>query len=208
MAPIQSITTTTNLFLMELVHRSSFTLLVWTHSSASHMTTVLQSTFSSSRRCWFTTVTCTQDISSPTAAAPPHLAALHPSAASGYGCQTIRYAKPTCTRCCLPTLTCSFTREYEGLASLCPQSLNDFCLSSHTVTLDVAGDSTVTNRWLCEHDTREESHPRVVLGCSVMCCGHLACCSAPEEEPFNPKDNETAGFLSYLLSVSYFFFDM
>lgn len=85
---------------------------------------VLQSTFSSSRRCWFTTVTCTQDISSPTAAVPPHLAALRPSAASGCGCQTIRYAKPACTRCCLPTLTCSFTREFEGLASLCSQSSN------------------------------------------------------------------------------------
>lgn len=82
---------------------------------------VLQSTFSSSWLCLFTMATCTRDILSPTAAAPPRPAALHSSAPSGCGCQTTRCAKPACTRCCLPTLTCSFMREFEGSASPCHQ---------------------------------------------------------------------------------------
>ena len=85
---------------------------------------VLQNTFSSSRPCWFTTVTCTQDISSRTAAAPPRSAAPPPSAPSGSGCRTTRCEKPACTRCCLPTLTCSSTRECGGWTSLCAPRSN------------------------------------------------------------------------------------
>lgn len=76
---------------------------------------VLQSTYSSSRLCWFTTVTCTQDISSHTVAALRHLAPLRPSAPSGSGCRTTLCGKPACMRCCLLTLTCSSTRESEDL---------------------------------------------------------------------------------------------
>lgn len=55
--------------------------------------------------------------------------------------------------------------------------------------------------------TETRDCPRVVLGHSV-CCGHFACCSDPEKEPFNPKDNKTAEFFFYFfifffLSVSY-----
>lgn len=85
---------------------------------------VPQSTFSSSRLYWFTTVTCTQDISSHTVAALHHLVVLHPSSPSGFGCLTIRYAKPACTRCCPATLTCSSTREYGDWTSICSQRSN------------------------------------------------------------------------------------
>lgn len=111
------ITTTTSLFLMEPVLLYFFSLLVWTHSSASHMTSAPQSIYSSWRRCWFTTATCTQDTSSPTAAVLPRRAAPHRSAVSGSGCRTTRYGKPACRRCCLATHTCSSTRECDGQAS-------------------------------------------------------------------------------------------
>lgn len=67
----------------------------------------LHSICSSSQPCWFTTVTCTQDILSRTAVAPPRLTS--PSVLSGFGCRTTRCEKPACTRSCLPTLTCFST---------------------------------------------------------------------------------------------------
>lgn len=80
-----------------------------------------RSTSSSSRPCWFTTATCTRDILSHTAAALRHPAARHPTAPSGSGCLTILSAKPTCTRSCPPTRTCSSTRGWDGRASPCGQ---------------------------------------------------------------------------------------
>lgn len=90
---------------------------------------VLQSTFSSSWLCWFTTVTCTQDILSRTAAALAHLAAHRLSAPSGYGCRTTLYEKPACTRYCLPTLTCSSTRESEDRTLFCALRSNQKLLT-------------------------------------------------------------------------------
>lgn len=81
----------------------------------------LRSTSSSSRPCWFTTATCTRDILSHTAAALRHPEARHPTAPSGSGCLTTLSAKPTCTRSCPPTRTCSSTRGWDDRASPCGQ---------------------------------------------------------------------------------------
>ena len=111
----------------------------------------LQSTFSSSRLCWFTTVTCTQDISSRTAAALPRLP--QPSARSGCGCRTTRCEKPACTRCCLPTRTCSSTRESEDRTSLCARRSDQKLPASQPDWLqplqsDCHSCTSVTNSWI------------------------------------------------------------
>lgn len=159
----------------------------------------LQSTFSSSRLCWFTTATCTQDISSRTAAAPPRLP--QPSARSGCGCRTTRCEKPACTRCCLPTRTCSSTRESEDWTSLCarrsdrklpasqPGWLQPFPvkLSQLYVSYQQLDYNTVTTRaellwsWWCvmEHN---EGHHGLILNPWVDSFFD------PEQEAVIPKD--------------------
>lgn len=82
----------------------------------------LRSTCSSSRLCWFTTATCTQDISWHTGVALPRPTL--PSALSGFGCRTTRCEKPACRRSCLPTLTCFSTRGCKDWTSLCTQKNN------------------------------------------------------------------------------------
>lgn len=171
---------------------------------------VQQSIFSSSQLCWFTTVTCTQDISSHTAVALPRLAALHPSALSGFGCPTTLFEKPACTRSCLPTLTCSSTSEWEDWTWLCAQS------SSQTLTASQAQRPPLspvrlselyvplTTRWLtgglwlCERFgvggivLHHGSQPQVE-GCPVQVL-------KPEKTALNPKDYGPPGF-----SVKHFF---
>lgn len=82
----------------------------------------LRSICSSSRLCWFTTATCTQDILSHTDVALPRLT-LH-SALSGFGCRTTRCKKPSCRRSCHPMLTCFSTRGCKDWTSLCTQKNN------------------------------------------------------------------------------------
>lgn len=123
----------------------------------------LQSTFSSSRLCWFTTATCTQDISSRTAAAPPRLP--QPSARSGCGCRTTRCEKPACTRCCLPTRTCSSTRESEDWTSLCARRSDRKLPASQPADFslfrsDCHSCTSVTNSWILTLWRREQSYCR------------------------------------------------
>lgn len=82
----------------------------------------LHSICSSSQPCWFTTATCTQDISSRTAVALPRLTS--PSVLSGFGCRTTRCEKPACTRSCLPTLTCFSTSGCKDWTWFCTQKNN------------------------------------------------------------------------------------
>lgn len=163
---------------------------------------VLRSIFSSSWLCWFTTVTCTQDISSRTAVALPRLTALHPSAPSGFGCQTTLCEKPACTRSCLPTLTCSSTRGCEDWAWLCAQKSSQKLAASQPdwpppfqsdchscVYRSQHGYQQVTlwqwdQRVIVEIILHHESH---VEGRRVLILN-------PEKEALNPKDYGPAGF--------------
>lgn len=123
---------------------------------------VQQSIFSSSRLCWFTTVTCTQDISSHTAVALPRLVALQPAALSGFGCRTTLWGKQACTRSCLPTLTCSSTSECGDWTSLCVQR------SSRTLTASRAHWPPPSPPSDCQSSMYHSPHGGQQVDCDVI----------------------------------------
>lgn len=164
-------------------------------SIASPSLPVLQSTFSSSRLCWFTTVTCTRDISSHTAVALPRATAPQPTALSGFGCPTTLSAKPACTRSCPPMRTCSSTRGCEDWASLCDRksswNFRAKILQTRTPPLcpDCQTRSTVTNRWTGTWLQWDQSYRREHFESrfNVLKSHRLLI--------INPKDNVLASFL-------------
>ena len=149
---------------------------------------VLQSTFSSSWLCWFIMATCTRDILSHIGAALPHHETPQPSAPSGFGCQTTQYAKPVCMRCCHLMRTCSFMREFEGLASAHAQRSDQNLAAWLTCAFPVILLHLVWRQWLCYHllalcqgvQREKKAIPEIrfalwiTASCSsMMCCGHF-----------------------------------
>lgn len=134
----------------------------------------LRSICSSSQLCWFTMATCTQDISSRTAAALPRLTS--PLARSGFGFRTTRCVRPACTRSCLPMPTCFSTRGCKGWTSFCTQKNNQqLCVVSGNCDSEAA---ELLQGTFCSADGEEKMF-------------HF--CIRREEEP-NPKEYGPAVF--------------
>ncbi len=100
--------------------------------------------------------------------------------------------------------------------SLRPRSLTDFRLSSQTVTAACVSYTAVTNRWICDNETREESHPRVIVEMilrhgSQQHVDSRSVCSDIKSVSGHflwPKDYGPAGFLvKYLWPCKLLFLD-